>query len=129
MSWLSLIWANLFRHRVRTILTLISVLVAFLLFALLRNVIESFATGLEIAGVDRLVTAPKYSIVDPLPLAHRQQIEAVQGVVAVTHANWFGGYYQDPANFFPKYPVRPREWFAMYPEYRIAPEQDRKSVG
>ncbi len=123
MSWLSLVWANLFRHKVRTLLTLVSVLVAFLLFALLRNVIESFSTGLQIVGVDRLVTAPKYSIIDPLPLSHGNLIAAVPGVAAVTHANWFGGYYQDPKNFFPKYPVEPRAWFAMYPEYRIAPDQ------
>ncbi|MEQ8857524.1 MAG: ABC transporter permease [Pseudomonadales bacterium] len=123
MSWFGLVWSNLFRHRVRTGLTLLSVLVAFLLFALLRNVIESFSGGLEVAGVDRLVTSPKYSIIDPLPLAHLNQIAAVDGVAAVTHANWFGGYYQENSNFFPKYPVEPREWFSMYPEYRIAPEQ------
>lgn len=122
MSTLSLVWSNLFRHRVRTVLTILSVLVAFLLFALLRNVIESFSTGLEVAGVDRLVTAPKYSIVDPLPLAHKNQIESVDGVEAVTHANWFGGYYQEPSNFFPKYPVEPRAWFEMYPEYLISSE-------
>lgn len=121
MSRAGLIWSNLFRHRVRTVLTVLSVLVAFLLFALLRNVIESFSGGLEIAGVDRLVTSPKYSIIDPLPMAHLNQIAAVDGVAAVTHANWFGGFYQENSNFFPKYPVDPRGWFDMYPEYRISP--------
>jgi putative ABC transport system permease protein len=122
MSWLTLVWSNLFRHRVRTVLTLVSVLVAFLLFVLLRNVIDAFASGVEIAGVDRLVTSPKYSIIDPLPLAHLGRIQAVDGVEAVVHANWFGGFYQEPRNFFAKFPVRPREWFAMYAELRISPE-------
>ena len=122
MSWLTLVWSNLFRHRVRTVLTLVSVLVAFLLFVLLRNVIDAFASGVEIAGVDRLVTSPKYSIIDPLPLAHLGRIQAVDGVEAVVHANWFGGFYQEPRNFFAKFPVRPREWFAMYTELRISPE-------
>ena len=123
MSTFSLIWANLFRRRVRTLLTLLSVVVAFLLFGLLRSVTESFGSGFDVAGVDRLVVSPKYSIIDPLPISHANDIAAVPGVVAVTHANWFGGVYQDRRNFFPKYPVDPKGWFAMHPEYRMAPEQ------
>jgi putative ABC transport system permease protein len=123
MSTFSLVWASLFRHRIRTVLTILSVVVAFLLFGLLRSIADAFTVGVDVAGVDRLIVSPKYSIIDPLPLAHLNEIARVDGVAAVTHADWFGGVYQDRSNFFPKYPVVPREYFALYPEYRIDPGQ------
>ena len=123
MNKISLVWSSLFRRRVRTTLTLLSVIVAFLLFGLLRSIADAFDAGIDIVGVDRLVVQPKYSIVDPLPIAHLNQIASVDGVALVTHANWFGGVYQDRHNFFPKYPVDPKAYFAIYPEYRIDPAQ------
>lgn len=124
MTVFSLMWANLFRKRTRTILTLLSVTIAFLLFMLLRGVADSFTGGnFNLVGIDRLIVSPKYSIVDPLPVSQQQQIESVPGVDAASHANWFGGQYVDPKNFFAKYPVVPREHFAMYPELLIEPDQ------
>ena len=122
MSWFSLLWANLFRKRTRTTLTLLSLVVAFLLFVLLRSIAAAFSGGIAVAGVDRLVVSPKYSITDNLPISQLQQIGAVDGVDAVTHQNWFGGQYQDPGNFFAKYPVDPVAYFDMYPEFLVAPE-------
>lgn len=103
-------------------LTLLSLIVAFLLFMLLRSVGAAFDGSFTVVGADRLVISPKYSITDSLPISQRQQILAIEGVDAVTHSQWFGGQYQDPSNFFPKYPVDPRSYFEMYPEYVIAPE-------
>ena len=123
MSTFSLIWSNLFRRRVRTFLTLFSIMAAFLLFGLLRSVADAFEGGVEIAGVDRLTVSPKFSIVDGLPISHMAQIAAVPGVAAVTHSTWFGGTYQSPTNFFPKFPVQPRAYFSMFDEYIIDPEQ------
>ena len=123
MSHVSLVWSSLFRRRVRTMLTLLSVIVAFLLFGLLRSIASAFDAGIDIVGVNRLVVQPKYSIVDPLPIAHLNRIASVDGVTAVTYAHWFGGIYQDRHNFFPKYPVDPKAYFAIYPEYHIDPAQ------
>jgi putative ABC transport system permease protein len=123
MSFVSLIWAGLFRRKTRTVLTLFSIIVAFLLFGLLRSIADAFSVGVDVAGVDRLIVQPKYSIIDPLPISHMSQITRVPGVAMVTHADWFGGFYQERKNFFPKYPVNPREWFAAYPEFRIDPAQ------
>ncbi|NJN52860.1 MAG: ABC transporter permease [Gammaproteobacteria bacterium] len=120
---MSLLWSSLFRRKARTLLTLLSVIVAFLLFGLLRSVAAAFTVGVDIAGVDRLVVQPKYSIIDPIPLAHLNQIAAIEGVANVTHADWFGGIYQDRSNFFPKFPVDARGYFSLYPEYRIDPAQ------
>ena len=123
MSYVSLIWAGLFRRRTRTVLTLISITVAFLLFGLLRSIADAFTVGVDIAGVDRLIVQPKYSIIDPLPIRHLSEIVQVPGVAMATHADWFGGFYQERKNFFPKYPVNAKEWFAVYPELRIDPGQ------
>ncbi|MDE0692688.1 MAG: ABC transporter permease [Gammaproteobacteria bacterium] len=121
---MGLMWANLFRRKTRTFLTLFSLLVAFLLFVLLRAVAAPFAGGgVSVDGADRLVVTSKYSIIDLLPLSQLAEIQRVPGVEAVTHQTWFGGNYQDPANFFPKYPVEPRAYFDMYPEFAIDPAQ------
>ena len=121
---LSLVWSSLFRRKLRTTLTVFSVLVAFLLFTLLRTATHAFAGGgFSQPGIDRLVVAPKYSIIDPLPVAALQQIASVPGVDRVAHADWFGGIYQDVRNFFPQYPVQPREWFDLYSELVIDPAQ------
>ena len=121
MKLFGLMWSNLFRKRTRTVLTMLSVAIAFLLFMLLRTVAGAFETGGNLVGVDRLIASPKYSIVDSLPVSQKQQILAIDGVAAVTQQQWFGGVYQDPKNFFPKYPVEPREFFAMYEELEIDP--------
>jgi putative ABC transport system permease protein len=124
VSLFGLLWANLFRKRTRTVLTLLSIAVAFLLFMLLQAVAQAFSSGgTNVVGIDRLIASPKYSIVDSLPINQKQQILSIDGVAAVTQQQWFGGVYQDPKNFFPKFPVEPREFFAMYPEFEIAPDQ------
>ncbi len=120
MNKLGLVWSNLLRRKVRTVLTVFSVLVAFLLFTLLRTATDAFNSGgFGEPGIDRLVVAPKYSIIDPLPVASLQQIRSVDGVDNATHADWFGGIYQDARNFFPQFPVQPREYFDLHPEYLI----------
>ena len=122
MSNFHLVWANLHRHPIRTYLTLLSVLVAFLLFGLLRTLAIWFATGpADGASVDRLIVTGKYSIIDLLPISQSNAILTADGVEAVTHQTWFGGNYQDPSNFFPKYPVEPLAFFDMYPDLSIDP--------
>ena len=124
MSALGLVWANLQRRKIRTYLTVFSLLVAFLLFTVLRTVAVWFEQGIgDTGGVDRLVVTAKYSIIESLPVSQRGQILAVDGVEAITHMTWFGGNYQDPRNFFPKYPVEPLGYFEMFPEYIIDPDQ------
>ncbi len=121
MSMLSLMWANLFRKRTRTALTLLSVTVAFLLFMLLRSISDAFDVGPQIAGNDRLVVGAKYSQIDNLPYSQKQQILAIDGVDAVTHSTWFGGMYQDGRSFFAQFPVMPLEYFNVYSEFDLEP--------
>jgi putative ABC transport system permease protein len=123
MKYLHLISASLFRKKTRTILTLVSILVAFILFGLLQALIIAFNRGVELAGADRLVTQGKYSLTEVLPISYYAQIRDMPGVALVTHAQWFGGVYQEPRNFFPQFAIDPATYLDMYPEFLIAPEQ------
>lgn len=121
MKYLPLVWAELFRKKTRTVLTLLSVLVAFLLFGLLQAVQTAFQSGADAADAGRLLTTARYSIIEPLPLSYLRRIEQVPGVVAVAFADWFGAKYQNESNAFPVFVVDPARYLAMYPEFTIAP--------
>lgn len=123
MKYLHLIAASLFRKKTRTVLTLVSMVVAFILFGLLHGLIIAFNRGVELAGADRLVTQGKYSLTEVLPISYYAQIRDLPGVELVTHAQWFGGLYQEPSNFFPQFAVDPTTYLDMYPEFLIEPAQ------
>src|SRR5512141_52007 len=122
MKYLSLVWASLFRSRTRTLLTLLSVVAAFLLFGMLDSVRVAFNSGGSVAGADRLVVASRLSITQMLPYSLLSQIESTPGVKKVAYAAWFGGIYRDPKNFFPNFSVGPN-YFDMYPEFELPPAQ------
>jgi len=122
--FLPLILANLRRRKLRTMFTLASICVAFLLYGLLAAVKNGFEAGVELAGADRLVTIHKVSLVQPLPKSYYARIAAVPGVSLVTHSTWFGGKYQDERNVLQVYPVEPESYLAMYPEY-LMPKAER----
>jgi putative ABC transport system permease protein len=122
MRFLHLVWRSLLRHKIRTAFTLLSVLVAFVLFAFLMAIRMAFTLGIDVAGDDRLMLIHKVSIIQPLPASYLARIEKVEGVRAVAEASWFGGIYQDPANFFPQIPVDPDRYLAMYPEFVVSAE-------
>ena len=123
MKYLHLIWAALFRRKTRTFLTLVSIITAFLLFGMLDAVRTAFDSGSKsVVGVDRLITASRYSIIQSLPQALQSRIAGVPGVRDVAYANWFGGIYQDPKNFVFSYAVSPN-YLDVYPEIRLTPEQ------
>ncbi len=122
MKYLHLIWAQLFRSRTRTALTLLSVVTAFLLFGLLDSVRVAFNSGGSVDGANRLIVSSRLSITQTLPIRLLQQIESVPGVRKATYAMWFGGIYQDVKNFFPNFSVAPN-FFEIYTEYEVPPEQ------
>ena len=123
MKYLHLIWAELFRRKTRTVLTLLSILAAFLLFGLLNGVRESFAeAGKSAAGAQRLQTGSRLSFIQTLPLALNERIKQVDGVSTVTYANWFGGAYQDPRNQIFSFAVAPN-YLDLYPEIEVDPAQ------
>src|SRR5690349_24409774 len=100
MKFFPLVWAALMRRKPRTILTMLSIVVAFLLYGLLQGVLAAFTAGIDIAGADRMITVGKYSFTQMQPVAYASQIRAVPGVTEVAYQSWFGGYYQTERNFF-----------------------------
>ena len=123
MKYFRLIWKNAWRKKIRTSLTILSVLVAFLLFSLLSAIGFAFKGGVDVADAERLIVIDKISLINPLPMSYRNRIAATPGVHSVTHASWFGGYYQEPSNQFGQFPIDPQSYFDMYPEFNIADEQ------
>ena len=123
MKYRRLIIANLFRKKIRTILTIGSFAVALFLFGLLAVVRGAFNQGVDVAGVDRLVVINKVSIIQPLPISYQERLLRIPGVKAVTHQNWFGGVYQDERNFFAQMANDDETFRAMFPEYVIPDDQ------
>lgn len=125
MKFFPLLWRNLTRRKARTTFTALSIFVAFVLFALLMAIRLAFTMGVDVAGADRMLIFHKTSIIQPLPLSYRDRVQATPGVAAVTSATWFGGIYQDPANFFGQFAVEPESYLAMYPEFQIPGDQKK----
>lgn len=123
MKYFPLLWKSLWRKKVRTLFTIGSLFVAFLLFGVLMAIRTAFTFGVEIAGVDRLVLIHKVSLIMPLPVAYQTRLQATPGVEVATHNTWFGGVYQDPSNFFAQIVVDPEPFMKIYPEYKLPPEQ------
>lgn len=125
MKFAHLIWGNLLRKKLRTSLTLLSILVAFVLFGLLCAIKQALVGGVELAGADRLIVRHKVSIIQLLPESYQARMERIPGIDLVVHQTWFGGVYQDPKNFFMQNPVIPEDFLAMHPEIVLAPEQKK----
>lgn len=125
MKFLHLVWSNLKRKKLRTSLTLLSILVAFILFGFLSAIRQALVGGVEMAGADRLVVRHKVSIIQLLPESYKARMDRIPGVVLATHQTWFGGIYQDPKNFFMQNPVVPEEFLEMHPELILSPEQKK----
>jgi putative ABC transport system permease protein len=126
MKFFHLIWRNLLRRKIRTILTIASIFIAFLLFGVLMAIRTAFSMGVDIAGADRLMSIHKVSLIQLLPRAYLDRIRSLDGVSAVTHANWFGAYYQEPSNFIANFAVEPDAYMKMYPEFEM-PEEQKKA--
>ena len=123
MKFLPLIWAALWRKKTRTVFTLLSIVVAFLLFGMLQGVNAAFNATIDRANVNRLIVANSMSFTESLPYSYMAQVETVPGVAAVSQQNWFGTYYQDPKNFVFSFPVEPERWRKTGTEYRLPQAQ------
>jgi putative ABC transport system permease protein len=125
VKFFPLVFANLRRKWWRTLFTLLAIVVAFALYGVLMSVRSALSGGVEAANADRLVVRQKVSLIQPLPLSYQEQLGQVPGVQAVAHANWFGGIYQEPKNFFPQIAVDPQQYLDLFPEFVLPPEQKK----
>jgi putative ABC transport system permease protein len=123
MKYLSLVWAGLWRKRVRTVLTMLSIVVAFLLFGLLQGLNQGMNSVFRSLNAERLYVQSRLNMNDGLPLAYLEKIRSVPGVRAVTHWSYFGGFYQSARNGLPVYALDAATQFIVYPKIKIPQEQ------
>jgi putative ABC transport system permease protein len=123
MKFLPLIWSNLQRKKLRTLLTVLSVIVAFVLFVYLCAIKQALTGGVKLAGANRLIVRHKVSIIQLLPESYKTRMERIPGVTKVTHQTWFGGHYQDTKGFFAQMPVIPDDFLELHPEIVLPPDQ------
>jgi putative ABC transport system permease protein len=123
MKLLPLLLSNLRRRKVRTVFTLLSIAVAFVLFGYLLAIEAAFSMGVELLGNERLVVIHRVSLIQLLPISYLERMRQVEGVIDACHQTWFGGIYQDPKNFFMQIPVDPECHLRMFPEFVLPPDQ------
>ncbi|HXE34958.1 MAG TPA: FtsX-like permease family protein [Verrucomicrobiae bacterium] len=123
MKFRSLIFANLFRKKVRLILTIGSFAIALVLFTFLAVVNSAFSRGIDIAGADRLVIVNRIGLIQTMPISYDDQVRAIPGVKYVTHDHWFGGVYQEEKNFFPQFVIDVENHRKVYPEFIVPDDQ------
>ncbi|HSD00281.1 MAG TPA: ABC transporter permease [Casimicrobiaceae bacterium] len=113
---------NAFRHKLRTTLTIVGIIVAISAFGLLRTIVDAWYAGANASSSARLVTRSSVSLVFALPLNYAQKIRQVPGVASVAWANWFGGVYINERNFFAQFAISPT-YLDLYPEFVLTDEQ------
>ena len=123
MYFLKLTFKNVFRAKLRTSLTIVGLVIAILAFGLLQTVVDAWFAGANASSAARMVTRNAISLVFPMPGYYRDRIKAIPGVKAVAHSQWFGGIYIEPKNFFPQFAVDSDNFFEMYPEFLMKPEE------
>jgi putative ABC transport system permease protein len=124
MTKTGFVFKNLFRRKVRTILTLLSVTCAFLLFGLLQAVNVLLQADVSFVGATRLITQARVSFTQPLPIRLLPQIEAVPGVQAVANSLWFGGVLGENSPMF-AFAVDPARLRSVSPQWQMPEEQWR----
>ena len=119
MFLLRLLLKNAFRHRLRTLLTMVGLVVAISAFGLLRTIVDAWYAGVDATSSTRLITRSAISLTFPLPLNYAERIRAVEGVSGISWANWFGGIYITERNFFAQFAVDAPSYLALYPEFKL----------
>lgn len=126
MDLLKLIFKNVFRHRLRTILTILALAMTMTAFCVLRTLVDAWYIGVEASSPNRLVTRNKVSLIYMLPAAYGKRILQVEGVTGIGAGLWYAGVYKDKKNFFPQFAISGLEYLDLYPEF-ILTDAERKA--
>ena len=119
MDLLKLILRNVFRHRLRSVLTILGVVIAMLAFGILRTLVGAWYVGVEASSANRLVVRNKISLIYSLPLAYKNKILHVKDVTQAAYGVWYGGVYKDKKNFFAQFAISGLDYFDLYPEFLL----------
>jgi len=127
MKFFPLIWSNLKRKKLRTALTILSIVVAFILFGLLCSIKQALTGGVTMEGASRIIVQHKVSIIQLLPYSYKARMERIPGVSVVSHYTWFGGRFErEPKYFFMQCPCEPENLLAVVPEMTLPEDQKKK---
>ncbi len=127
MTDFDLVWKNLFRKPLRTVLLTVSIFMAFLIFGMLTSVNVSLEKAVDRGSSTRLIVANKINFTQPLPIAYVNRVAAIPGVTLVSHQNWFGAYYQDArTSRFVGFAVDPENFLKISEEIHLT-EAERKA--
>ncbi len=131
-----LIFKNIFRAKLRSLLTITGLVVAIIAFGMLQTIVDAWYGGANMASANRIITRNAISLVFSMPVFYKERLRAVEGIDKISYSNWFGGIYKDPSpnNFFPQFAVDHNTYFDLYPEFIVKPEEmldfkrDRRGV-
>ena len=101
-------------HWARTGLTVAALVVALYLFCFLVSLVTTLHDSVKSAATNRVIVQSAVSLFVALPIDYQAKIEQVPGVAAITKFQWFGGYYQEQANFLAEFGVDHDKFFDMY---------------
>jgi putative ABC transport system permease protein len=128
MHFLKILSRNAFRHRLRTLLTILGITIAILAFGLLRTVVSAWYAGVNASSATRLISRNAVSLIFSMPISYLERVRQVEGVKGVSYANWFGGVYITEKNFFPNFAIEPRTYLDLYPEFGLSADQKRAFI-
>jgi putative ABC transport system permease protein len=129
MKFMNLVLKSARRSKRRTLLTVLSVAIAVFLFASLRAVLDGFNAAAEASSSTRIITLRSTSMIFSMPTSHADIIKSTPGVQDLAWANWFGGIYKDPRNFFAQFAIEPESYLRLYPEISLSPEEKSAFLG
>ncbi len=123
MKFAKLVRRNLFRNKLRTILTMMLLAVIFFFVATLLAILDNFENFSNAGeGANRLVVQSAISLANLLPYAHEQKIRAIPGVVDTAKLQWIGAYYKEKSNFFANFAVDVDKFPTVFDDYKVSPQ-------
>jgi putative ABC transport system permease protein len=120
MRFAKLILKNVLRNKLRTLLTVSSLVVSLFLIVTLGTILTEMQRGSEEGNPSRLMSRHSVSLAFLLPIADVQRIQSVPGVKSVMPFTWFGGIYKDERNFFANFAVDAPKLREIYPELKMS---------
>ena len=123
MKFLPLVWAALRRRPLRSLLTVLAVAVAFLLFGVMHGVIASFDGALTKITDTRLRVMNRANLLEPLPLSYRDRIARMPGVRNVSYGTIMLAYYQDPMKGVTAAALDIDSFLDVFDEFKIPADQ------
>ncbi len=119
---------SLMRKKMRTLLVTVTIALAFAIYGLADAIDGAFTGGRDLSKTNRLITNHRVSLTNTMPINYAQKISAADGVISVTYATWFGGYYQDERNQLTVFAVEPQKYIRIFEELIFRPDEARAFV-